>query len=195
MTNFLSRRKPFLSFFLSPSFFFALLLATASLSSWAGEGHDHGEAPAAAGGPAKPRFTATSETFELVGVVNGKVITLYLDHVTDNSPVKDATLELELGGTKVPVQPHGEGEFEATLAAELQPAEISVTATVVAGAVTDLLAGDLDIHADTHADAAHGAGWKTYSALAIGGLIALALVAFALRRQGARRNNRFGGAV
>ena len=52
MTNFLTRRKPFLP---------ALLLASASLFSWSGEGHDHGEAPAAAGGPAKPRFTATSE--------------------------------------------------------------------------------------------------------------------------------------
>lgn len=186
MTNFLTRRKPFL---------LAVLLATASLLSWAGEGHDHGEAPAAAGGPAKPRFTATSEAFELVGVVNGKNIALYLDHAADNSPVKDAKLELELGGTKVPVQPHGEGEFEATLAAELQPGEISVTATVVAGTVTDLLAGDLDLHADAHTDAAHGASWKTYGTWAIGGLLVLALLAFALRRLGAQRNSRLGGAA
>ncbi|QTN30511.1 hypothetical protein HZ993_06150 [Rhodoferax sp. AJA081-3] len=184
--NFLTRRKPFV---------LAVLLAAASLSSWSGEGHDHGEAPAAVGGPAKPRFTATSEAFELVGVVDGKHIVLYLDHAADNSPVKGATLELELGGTKVAVQPHGEGEFEATLAAELQPGEISVSATVVAGAVTDLLAGDLDIHADTHADGAHGTTWKTYSAWAIGGLLVLALLAFAVRRLGAERNNRVGGAA
>lgn len=186
MTNFLTRRKPFL---------LAALLAAASLCSWAGEGHDHGEAPAAAGGPAKPRFTATSEAFELVGVVNGKHITLYLDHASDNSPVKDAKLELELGGTKVPVQPHGEGEFEVVLAAELQPGEISVSATVVAGAVTDLLAGDLDLHADTHADAAHGPTWKTYAAWALGGLLALALLAFAVRRLNTQRHNRLGGAA
>ncbi len=186
MTNFLTRRKPFL---------LALLLASASLFSWAGEGHDHGQAPAAAGGPAKPRFTATSEAFELVGVVTGKNITLYLDHAADNSPVKDATLELELGGTKVPVQPRGEGEFEATLAAELQPGDISVTATVVAGAATDLLAGDLVLQADTHTDAAHSASWKTYGTWAIGGLLVLALLAFALRRLGAQRNSRIGGAA
>ena len=186
MMNFLTRRKPFL---------LAVLLATASFCSLAGEGHDHGEAPAGAGGPAKPRFTATSEAFELVGVVNGKHITLYLDHAADNSPVKGATLELELGGTKVAVQPHGEGEFEATLAAGLQPGQISVTATVVAGAVSDLLAGDLDIPADNHAQAAHGANWKTYAAWVAGGLIALALLALALRRLGASRNNRVGGAA
>lgn len=186
MMNFLTRRKPFL---------LAVLLATASLCSWAGEGHDHGETPAAAGGPAKPRFTATSEAFELVGVVNGKHIALYLDHAADNSPVKDAKLELELGGTKVAVQPHGEGEFEATLAAELQPGEISVAATVVAGSATDLLAGDLDIHADTHADAAPGATWKTYTAWALGGLLALALLGFALRRLNTQRTHRLGGAA
>lgn len=186
MTIFLTRRKPFL---------LAVLLATVSLCGWAGEGHDHGDAPAAAGGPAKPRFTATSEAFELVGVVNGKSITLYLDHAADNSPVKDAKLELELGGTKVAVQPHGEGEFEATLTAELQPGEISVTATVVAGAVTDLLAGDLDIHADTHADAAQATTWKTYAAWSFGGLLVLALLAFAVRRLGAQRNTCVGGAA
>lgn len=186
MIDFLTRRKPFL---------LAVLLATASFCSLAGEGHDHGEAPTAAGGPAKPRFTATSEGFELVGVVNGKHITLYLDHAADNSPVKDAKLELDLGGTKVAVQPHGEGEFEATLAKELQPGEISVSATVVAGAVTDLLAGDLDVHADTHADAAQGATWKTYALWVFGGMLALVLLALALRRINTKRNNRLGDAA
>ena len=187
MMNFLTRRKPF---------FLAVLLATASLCSWAGEGHDHGEAATAAGGPAKPRFTATSEAFELVGVVNGKHITLYLDHAADNSPVKDAKLDLEIGGTKVAVQPRGEGEFDATLAAELQPGVISVTATVVAGQQSDLLAGDLDLHANTHATGAgHGAKWKRYAAWAMGGLLVLVLLAFALRRWSAQRNNRLGGAA
>lgn len=184
--NFLTRRKPYL---------LAVLLATVSLCNWASEGHDHGEAPAAAGSPAKPRFTATSEVFELVGVVNGKRITLYLDHAADNSPVKDANLELELGGTKIPVQPHGEGEFEATLATELQPGEIGVVATVVAGSATDLLAGDLDIHADSHSDAAQGATWKTYAAWALGGLLALALLGFGLRRLNTQRNKSLGGAA
>ncbi|MES2952180.1 MAG: hypothetical protein V4858_26945 [Pseudomonadota bacterium] len=187
MNTFLTRRKPFL---------LAALLAFASLCSWADAGHDHGEAPAIAAGPAKPRFTATSEAFELVGVVNGKHLTLYLDHAADNRPVKDAKLELELGGTKLAVQPHGEGEFEAALAAELQPGVISVTATVVAGQHSDLLAGDLDIHADTHAaDAAHGATWKPYAVWAMGGLLALVLLAFVVRRLNTQRNNRLGGAA
>jgi cobalt-zinc-cadmium efflux system outer membrane protein len=35
-------------------------------------GHDHGEAPAAPAGPALPRFAATSDLFELVGVLDGQ---------------------------------------------------------------------------------------------------------------------------
>lgn len=182
----LTRLKPLL---------FALLLATASLCSWSGDGHDHGVAPAEPRSPAKPRFTATSDAFELVGVVNGKHIALYLDHAADNRPVKDAKLELELGGTKVAVQPHGEGEFEATLATELQPGEISAIATVVAGSVSDLLAGDLDIHADTHADAAQGTTWTTYAMYALGVLLAIALLGFALRRLHTQRTDRLGGAA
>ncbi len=187
MNTFLTRRKPFL---------LAALLAFASLCSWADAGHDHGEAPAMAGSPAKPRFTATSEDFELVGVVNGKHITLYLDHAADNSPVKDAKLEIELGGVKFAVKPHGEGEFEGTSAQELQPGMVSVTATVVVGQQSDLLAGDLDIHADTHAaDAAHGVTWKRYAVWAMGGLLALVLLAFVVRRLNTQRNNRLGGAA
>lgn len=186
MTSSLTRRKPFL---------LALLLVAASICSQAGEGHDHGDAPMAAAGPAKPRFSATSETFELVGVVNGTHITLYLDHAADNSPVKDAAVELTLGATKLAVQPHGEGEFEATLGAELQPGDFSVTASVVAGPVAELLTGDLDIHADTHADAAHGASWTTYGAWAAGGLLIVTLLALAMRRMGAQRNARVGGAA
>ena len=186
MTNFLTRRKPF---------FLALLIAASCVCSWADDGHDHGDAPTAAVGPAKPRFTAASESFELVGVVSGKNIALYLDRAADNSPVKDAKLELAFGDTKLVVKPHGEGEFEATLAEALKPGEYAVTATVVAGPVTGVMAGDLDIHAQTHADAAHGTNWKVYGAWAVGGLLVLALLSFAMRGMGAQRNNRMGGAA
>jgi hypothetical protein len=195
MMNFSMPQMPFS---LPPLLVF--LMALAPLSSWAGEGHDHGEPPAAASGPTSPRFTATSETFELVGVVEGQHITLYLDRTTDNSPVKEAQLELELGGTKLDVSPHGDAEFEAMLPTTLQPGEISVSATVIAGTESDLLVGALDVHAEPHADnATHGTTWKTYSAWAAGvGLTLVVLVAlrtFAMRRLAAHRNHRLGGAA
>lgn len=158
-------------------------LSFAALPSSAHEGHD--DAPAASAA-ALPRFHAVSEDFELVGVLNGKQLTLYLDHATDNRPVKNATLELELGALKLRPTPHGEdGEFEATLAEALKPGTIPVTVTVSAGEQSDLLAGELDLHADEHADAATALAWKPWAA---GGLIAAALAAVLLslraRRQG-----------
>ena len=91
----------------------AAVLAGLAPQTLAGDGHDHGEAPATTAGPALPRFTAVSELFELVGVVNGKNVTVYLDHFADNSPVKDAKVDLELDGKAVALAPHADGEFEA----------------------------------------------------------------------------------
>lgn len=122
------------------------LLALLPLSATAGDGHDHGDAPPAPSGPALPRFAASSERFELVGVVHGRQVTLYLDHAADNAPVTDARLEVELGGTRLSMQSHADGEFEATLAQALPPGVIPVTATITTAKATDLLAGELDLH-------------------------------------------------
>jgi hypothetical protein len=161
----------------------------------AGDGHDHGEAPVTSGGPALPRFAAVSEAFELVGIVNGKQITLYLDRFADGSPVKDAKLELELGGVKVPVEPHAEGEFEATLAQELKPGVVAVAATVMAGDETDLLAGELDLHEEAATSEAPVHGWKEYATWLVAGLAGLALLIPMARRLRASRESRVGGAA
>ena len=182
----------------------ALLMATvlsAPLPALAGPGHDHGDAPAAAAaGMALPRFAATSELFELVGVLDGQKIALYLDHAGDNSPVKDARLELDIAGTSVPVTRVAEGEFQATLAAPLAEGVSPVTATVAAGTDTDLLAGEIDLHPVAHSDAAP-AGWDCRTALIAGAVAAVLLAlaaAWGLRRGRTARignNQRVGGAA
>ncbi len=174
---------------------FALVGAAAS----AGEGHDHGdEAPGAASGPASPRFTTASELFELVGVIDGKRLTVYLDHAATNQPVKDAKLELEIGGVKVAVKPHAEGEFDAELVQPIKPGVFPVTATVSAGKDSDLLAGELDVHDDTPKPAVSTAmDWMRLLAWAVGGVVALLVLSLAirmaLRRRGA--SSAVGGAA
>ena len=167
-----------------------LLLGATILPVHAGDGHDHGEAPAASTAVASPRFAATSETYELVGILNDRKLALYLDHTADNSPVKDAKLELEIGGKAVAVTNIGAGEFEATLASEPEPGEIPVTATIVAGNNSDLLAADLDIHSEAHADKNPGGGlpWKPL----VAGAAVLLAVGTALRM---KRNRVAGGAA
>jgi hypothetical protein len=155
--------------------------------AWAADehGHDH-DAPAAATGPALPRFSAVSESFELVGVVNGKQLAIYLDRFEDNSPVPDAKLELEVGGKKVPVSVHAPGEYEATLPEELKPGVTPVTVSLQVKGESDLLAGEFDIHEDEHAAAEDG-GWKKYVAWGAAALLALAAATFMVRRRGSRR--------
>ena len=158
-----------------------LLMALAGMGSpaVAGPGHDHGdEAAAATGGAALPRFTAVSELFELVGVLNGRQLTLYLDRSDTNAPVKDAKLEIEFAGAPLKLEPQGPGEFSVTLAAAPKPGVIPVTATVIAGTETDLLAGNFDLH-DSHADAKAAAlhGWKRYVPWIAGGGVMLVLAA------------------
>jgi hypothetical protein len=161
-----------------------LALLLLPLSVLAGPGHDHGSETPAKTGTALPRFTAVSEQFELVGVVNGKQLTLYLDHADSNVPVKDAKLEVELAGKKLKLEAHGEGQFETTLAEALKPGVYPVTATVEAGKLSDLLAGELDLHEVT-ADAGntHLGDWKKILTWGTGLAIALLLASWTFRNR------------
>lgn len=156
-----------------------LLLALGALTAHAGDGHDHGEAPAAAAGAAAPRFTAESELFELVGVLDGDRVTFYLDRYADNSPVEGAGLEVEFDGRKLALADKGHGVFESDLGAVPEPGVIAVTASVSAADESDLLAGEFDVHgAEATAASAddHGYAWGTAAAgfgagvLVVGGL-------------------------
>jgi hypothetical protein len=181
------------------SFLSLIMVATLVLThplAMAGEGHDHGPATPAASGPAMPRFAAASELFELVGVLSGKQITLYLDRAADNSPVTEAQIELEIGGQKFKATRRGSDEFEVSLPQAPPPGVLPITATVSAGADTDLLAGELDIPADAPTQApAHVHSWKEYAGWVAGGLAVLAFVLLAGRRAVAARRPRIGSAA
>lgn len=171
-----------------------LTLVLGFAPSWAlaGEGHDYGEAPAAAAGPALPRFAATSDLFELVGVLDGQKLALYLDHAGDNSPVKEAQLELDIAGARVPVTRVADGEFQAALAAPLAEGVSPVTATVAAGSETDLLAGEIDVHAAAHAPSEPAGRRNAWMAAAVAAVLTALATVWGLRRG---RAARLGGAA
>lgn len=179
----------------------ALALATAlllPLPALAGPGHDHGHdhAAPAASGPALPRFAASSELFELVGVLDGRQLTLYLDRAADNAPVAGAQIELEIDGTKY--QPAAQGEvYELTLPAAPAAKLLPVTASISAGSDTDLLAGELDVQAaaaapDAAHDAAHTHRLPVQAAWAAGGLALLLVLGWLGRRAWLGRAARTG---
>lgn len=159
------------------------------------DGHDHGEAASAATGPALPRFAAVSDVFELVGVLDGKRITLWLDRADDNAPVIGARIELDIAGEKLQAEPHGD-VYEVVLASEPKPGVLPITATVTAGQEADLLAGELDLHEDVHADAAAPARpWIRYAAWAAAIAAALLVLLAISRRMAASRQRRAGDAA
>jgi hypothetical protein len=165
----------------------ALLLTSLNPLALAGPGHDHGEAASPINGSALPRFAASSEELELVGILNGKQLTLYLDHSADNSPINGAEIEVDIAGHPYKAQKHGDGEYEVLLKETLKPGVIGVTAVVRAGNLNDLLAADLDLPQDDH-DHGHQHSWRaTFMWVGIG-LIALLLMGAAVRsRQLTRR--------
>ncbi len=182
----------------SPKLPAALLVAAILVAppARAGEGHDHGDAAPAAVGQALPRFSAVSEAFELVGVLSGKQITLYLDRFADNSPVRGAQIELEIGGAKFKAEKQGEDEYEVVMPNEPNPGVLPVTATITAGNETDLLAGELDIHEEAHAEEAVAThSWTENAGWGAGGVAVLVLLLWGGRRVMGDRKVRAGGAA
>ena len=125
-----------------------------------------------------------SEAFELVGVVSGRQLAICLDRFEDNAPVKDADVDLEIGGAKVALKRLADGEYEGTLAEELKPGVIAVTDTVVAGKDTNILAGDLVMHEPAAAHASQARSWQSYAARVAGALGVLGGLIWLGRRAG-----------
>ncbi len=157
---------------------------------------DHGAEASSSTSSALPRFSAVSEVFELVGVLNGKQITLYLDRAGDNSPVRDAVIELEVAGVKYKAAKQGDDEYEVVLKDVPKPGALAITAAVTAGAEADLLAGELDLHDDAAATAAAPAhGWQEYAMWAAVALVVLVLSIWGIRRMLAGRRATAGSAA
>jgi len=171
---------------------FFVVLTTFFSSAWAGEGHDHGDAPAAATGIAAPRLTSHSDLFEVVGMVEGNEMKIYLDRFATNEPVTDAKIEVEIGNIKGIAAAQADGSYVFKNDVFAKPGDLSVSFTVIAGKDADLLAGDLKIGSpiDDHAHDEIAKPWLRWAAYAGGALLLAAIVFFALRRR--RRAATFG---
>jgi len=165
----------------------ALVLSLLSPLVMASPGHDHGEAAPQAQGTALPRFVAISEDLEMVGIINGKKLTIYLDRFNDNSPVNDAQIEIDIAGNTYKAEKHGEGEYEITLKETLKPGVLAITATIQAGELNDLLAAELDLQV-VEEEHSHRFSWKALAMWSGAGLLALMALGVMFRfRQQARR--------
>ena len=69
-----------------------------SLSTpFAHEGHEDDDATRSAlASSTYPRVSAHSELYELVGIVRGERLSIYLDHVATNEPIADAKVKVAI---------------------------------------------------------------------------------------------------
>ncbi len=167
-----------------------LCMALITTPAIAGPGHDHGdEAPAAVSGPASPRFETHSDLFEVVGVLEGDHLSLFVDRFADNAPVLKAKVELESGTTKTVGEFHEDhGDYGFAAGSFTKPGNYPITLTVTAGDDVDVLAGNLVV-AGEHADHEHedSSLFKQAGLWALG-LVILAALALVARRLAKRRN-------
>lgn len=125
---------------LSGALFTGLALAGAA---FAHEGHDHGAPPPVSTGSLAPRAEAASSDFELVAVLRGDELRIYLDRFADNAPVEGARIEVDTpAGTETAkaVEP---GTYAIPAGAVAAPGAHDLAFTVTAGDAVDLLATTL----------------------------------------------------
>ncbi|SEM47215.1 RND family efflux transporter, MFP subunit [Bosea lupini] len=82
----------------------AFILSAAPLA--AHEDHDHGAPPATVATADSPRVALHSDAYELVGILRGGRLTLFLDRYAGNAPVTDAGVVVTIGtGAEVAATP------------------------------------------------------------------------------------------
>lgn len=164
-----------------------LVLALLPLTVFADEGHGGHDAPSSALPAAlAPRIEAQSETFELVAILEGGKLTLYLDRFATNEPVTNAAIEIESGAFKATAQPGGEGVYTAPAEALTEPGQYPLVFMIRAGGETDLLNGTLGVPSPPGVTS-HPHHWSEWLVWIVGVLAALAVIAWLLGRRMTRK--------
>ncbi|MGL4635288.1 MAG: efflux RND transporter periplasmic adaptor subunit [Beijerinckiaceae bacterium] len=146
------------------AFFIAVVLA-APLAS-AHEGHDHGAPPTPVSTTIAPRFDASSDIFELIGVLRGGKLILFIDRFITNEPVTDAEIELETPKGTLKATRNADGTFSVDAAWAKEGEIYDLIVTVTAGADVDVLTGQLKVPAEEATPPAVQSSWFFGSAIA-----------------------------
>lgn len=140
------------AFGLGMPFLFAIVTAVS-----AHEGHDHGAPPPPVSASIAPRFDASSEVFELVGVFRDGKLTLHLDRFLGNSQVLDAEIDVETPVGPQKAKPLGGGSFQIEATFASKPGSYDLIATITWSGEIDVLTASLVIPSDEPGKAKFGA--------------------------------------
>jgi hypothetical protein len=134
--------KRFISFFALLASITPFICGFALASS--GHDHSHDAATQTAAASALPRFEAHSESFEVVGVLHGDELSVFVDRFDSNTPVLGAKLELESGAAKAVGQFHEDhGDYSFAVAPFKKPGSHPIILTIADGEDIDMLAANL----------------------------------------------------
>ena len=155
------------------------------------EGHDHEEQqPVSAG--ALPRGEADSGAFEIVAIVRGENLEIYLDRFATNEPVAGATVEVESPGGPVKAEAGADGTYRVAAPWLAKGGRTDLIFTVTAGDTTDILPMTIQsapgaTPSAAQQDAASGGYFSKFSVLLVlGGAFIGALLAAIVLRGGRR---------
>src|SRR5882757_5708448 len=170
--------RPFRAYSLTFLLLAAIVLAPA-FPVRAHEGHVHEPAaPTTAAG--LPRLVTKSESYELVAILDGKQLTIYLDRFVDNAPVADASIDVAIEGETVAAKRNSDGTYALT--SNLFGGQGVVELVFdIKGSVDDLLIGKLRLPGDPEKPSGPTSWYGWPSALRHGAqehLVLLGLVAF-----------------
>ena len=168
-----------------------LLAAIFAVPVWAGgdssDGHSHAAPAPVLTTAMAPRAAAATEEFEIVAVLDGKKLVVYVDRFTTNEPVAKAKVEVEGAGLKGLAAEIAPGTYVMDVAVAIPAARHPLTISIEAGDVTDLLTATLDISPPT-AGAEPADGWRKWVAWIVGGVLLVAGGALVVARRNRKRS-------
>jgi hypothetical protein len=92
-------------------FILAALLCLPGSLGVAHERHDLAPSTMAPNALGRPRLVASSEAYELVAILEGERLTIYLDRFEDNAPVADAAITVTINDETVVATPAADGTY------------------------------------------------------------------------------------
>lgn len=157
-----------------------LLVSSFAVAGPGADGHTHDDETAPLVSAASPRVTMQGELYDVVAVLKKGELTFYVDRVSDNAPVDQATLEVTAGEATFMPAPASDGTYKHPADA-LASGVVEFIVSISAADGDDLLAGTLTIPAG-HSEHANSPSLGAFLGLSlshlwaalVGGLFTLA---------------------
>lgn len=106
---------------------------------------DHGAPPATAATVAQPRVSIHSEQYELVGVLRGPWLDVYLDRFGTNEPMSGAKIAVTIGDEENMAEPSPDGTYKVASAKFAGSGRLELIFAITAPSSDDLLIGTLSL--------------------------------------------------